>query len=75
MSDTYSLVCRPLKLKLWVGQRSSKSLHLYSDDINLEKLSAFLWRTKFHPIELTIDSGDDDAIMYDEFKLDMGKGI
>ena len=68
MSNTLSLICHPMKLKLWVGQQSKDSLHLYGNDEAHEKLAAFLWHTKFQPIELNIDGCDDDVLHYEEFK-------
>jgi hypothetical protein len=70
MSNTYSLVCRPLRLKLWVGEQSSNGdLHLYTADDHTEALRQFLQHTQFKPLELTIDGCDDDVAMFDEFKV------
>lgn len=71
MSNTYSLICRELRVKLWVGQQSSTSgLNLYSGGEEIERLRKFLMHTKFHPIELTIDGCEYEVDMFEEFKGD-----
>lgn len=69
MSNTYSLICRPLRVKLWIGQqRSDGTMSLYTTDDATEALRQFLQHTQFQPLEVTIDGCEDDVELFDEFK-------
>jgi len=73
MSNTYSLTCHPMRLKLWVGQGSSHGFILYGDDEYHEALRQFFEKTMFQPLVLEIDGGCDELIFYEEFKPQIAK--
>lgn len=70
MSNTYSLACRPLRVKLWIGQQSRDgNLHLYTTEEAAEALRQFLQHTQFKLLEMVIDGCDDDVDLFEEFKV------
>lgn len=69
MSNTYSIVCRPMKIKLWIGQQSRTSgFSLYAGGEYDETLGKFFGATLGQPLEVIIDGCDDESPFYEEFK-------
>lgn len=64
MSQTYSIVCRETKQKVWIGQGWGEMTSLYSGEQDtMERLRKFLNETKSKTLEFVCDDeGDADEL-------------
>ena len=71
MSQTFSLICRETKRRVWIGQGWGKMESLYSGDAAaMARLKLFLNEHIGKPLEFVCDDRNDEVFEFDDGEVE-----
>jgi hypothetical protein len=67
MSQTFSIICRETRQRVWVGQGWGTMTSFYSGEAYIQRLKAFLNATRGKALEFVCNDANDEIYEFDEF--------